>query len=179
MSKDNSSKVYAKAIYELGHENNIDVAKELTDLTEIINASNDLENLLFLEVFTVVEKLEVTKEIFKKQNFSQFVQSFVLFLIGEGRINTLPEIFKDVIVLDDHKKGFLRGTIEGANDQASEAFLAKIKVFLQEKLGHMPILSYLQNNEITAGYRVTVEDLQLDATLDNQLNNLKDYILNA
>ena len=34
-----------------------------------------------------------------------------------------------------------------------------------------------QNNNITAGYKVTVEDLQLDASLDNQLEQFKQSIL--
>ena len=54
------AKVYAKTFTELAKDNNVDIAKELTSLQEVINASNDLENVLFLEVFTEEEKSENT-----------------------------------------------------------------------------------------------------------------------
>ena len=39
--------IYAQSLFQLGKEKNVDFAKELTNLTEAINSSNDLENLLF------------------------------------------------------------------------------------------------------------------------------------
>ena len=82
-------------------------------------------------------------------------------------------------MIDDHKRGFLRGTVEGAEDAPNAAFVEKIKTYLQQKVGKDIQLSYTKNQEIAAGYRVTVEDLQLDATLENQLNQFKDTVLNA
>ena len=56
MKESNIAKVYASTFIELGKENNVDVAKELTTLTEVINLSNDLENVLFLDVFRQLKK---------------------------------------------------------------------------------------------------------------------------
>jgi F-type H+-transporting ATPase subunit delta len=100
-------------------------------------------------------------------------------LVQEKRIGFLPMIFKNVIVIDDHKKGFLRGTIEGNEDQISDEVKNKLKVYLQKKLGKEAVLTYLQNDSVSAGYRVTVEDLQLDASLDHQLDNFKESVLNS
>ncbi|EQC49994.1 ATP synthase F1, delta subunit [Bacteriovorax sp. BSW11_IV] len=178
MKEQNVSKAYAKAIIELGKESKIDVAKELTDLSELINKSGDLETLLFLDVFTVEEKLDVAKKVMAKINTSDLVQKFVAFLIGEKRMNLFPLVFKDVIVIDDHEKGFLRGTIEGSEDQVSDEFKNKMITYLKDKAGISAELKYVKNESITAGYRVTVEDLQLDASLDNQLEKFKETVLN-
>ena len=170
------AKAYAQSIVELGVELKLDLVSELTKLTETINHSNDLETLLFLEVFTADEKLSVINEVMKKLNLSQVTVNFMQFLIQEQRIGLMPMIFKNVIVIDDHNKGFLRGTIEGSEDSIPADVKEKLKKYLQQKLGSEPILEYKKSSTVTAGYRVTVEDLQLDASLENQLEKfLKKY----
>lgn len=173
------AKAYAQSIVELGVELKLDLVKELTALTEAINKSNDLETLLFLEVFTAEEKLGVLNEVMKRLGLSQITQNFMQFLIQEQRIGLMPMIFKNVIVIDDHNKGFLRGTIEGSEDTIPADVKEKLKTYLQQKLGREPILEYKKSANVTAGYRVTVEDLQLDASLENQLEKFKDSVLNS
>jgi F-type H+-transporting ATPase subunit delta len=171
------AKAYAQSLIELAKEANVDAAKELTDLSVLINKNNDLENLLFLDVFTIEEKEEVLKEILTKLGLSSIVKNFINFLVNEKRIGIFPLIFKEVIVIDDHNKGFLRGTIEGSDSDVTPEFKTKMTTYLKEKLGITAELNYVKNDDITAGYRVTVEDLQLDASLDNQLNKFKNSVL--
>ena len=173
------AKAYAQSIVELGVEMKLDLVKELTTLTEVINKSNDLETLLFLDVFSAEEKLSVINEIMKKLGLSQVTTNFMQFLISEKRIGLMPMIFKNVIVIDDHNKGFLRGTIEGSEETIPADIKEKLKTYLQNKLGREPILEYKKSNNVSAGYRVTVEDLQLDASLENQLEKFKDSVLNS
>ncbi len=178
MKEKTIAKAYAKAIYELGETNNVNVAENLTSLTETINVSNDLENVLFLESFTVEEKESVLNEILKRLDLAPVTVSFLKFLLEEKRFGMLPLIFKEIIVLDDHKKGFMRGTIEGSGSELSSEYINKLQSYLKEKLGLNPQLTYIQNDKITAGVRVTVEDYQLDASLDKQLENFKETIIN-
>lgn len=171
------AKVYAKSLLELGDEQKVAIADELTKLTEVINQSNELENVLFLELFTLEEKKNVFSEVAKKLSLSPITTETVKFLIDEKRIGILPLIIKEVIVKDDERKGFMKGTIEGTDIQIDPAFKAKIESFLKNKFGRDPHLDYVQNPKLSAGYKVTVEDLQLDASLDNQLEQFKQSIL--
>lgn len=173
------ARAYAQSIYQLGEEQNVDVTSEMTKLTEVINENNDLETVMFLDVFTIEEKQAVMNDVLSKLGLSKLVNNVISFLMEEKRLNILPLIFKEMVVLDDHKKGFMRGVIEGREEQLDKAFEEKIHAFLTEKLGTKPVLKYVKNEKVTAGYRVTVEDLQLDATLDNQLKQLKSEILNS
>ena len=173
------AKAYAQSIVELSEELKLDLAKELTTLSEAINKSNDLETLLFLDVFTIEEKLSVLDIVMDKLSLSQIIKNFLHFLIQEKRIGLMPMIFKNVIVIDDHKKGFLRGTIEGSDDSIPEDVKEKLKAYLHQKLGKEAILEYKKNENLSAGYKVTVEDLQLDATLENQLEKFKESVLNS
>ncbi len=173
------AKAYAKSIYALGEEQKIDVTEELTKLTVVINENNDLETVMFLDVFSIEEKQAVINDVLSKLGSSTLVKNVIGFLMAEQRIGLLPLIYKEIVVIDDHKKGFLRGVIEGREDQANSEVTEKIIAYLTEKIGSKPVLTYKKNENLTAGYRVTVEDLQLDATLDNQLNKLKSEILNS
>ncbi len=177
MKEKGIAKVYAKSFLELGDSNNIKFADELIALTETINQSNELENVLFLDVFTLEEKKAVFLEIAKKIQLSTLTVEAVKFLIEEKRIGLLPLITKEVVVIDDERKGFLKGTIEGQETEIDPALKLQIETFLKAKLGKIPSLSYVQNNNVSAGYKVTVNDLQLDASLDNQLNQFKQSIL--
>jgi len=171
------SKAYAKSITELAEEKKIDIAGELTDFNVLINENNNLETLLFSDVFSVEEKTSVLKFIFEKSKVSDLFRNFIYFLLNEKRMGIFPMIFKDVIVIDDDKKGFLRGTIEGSEATVNIELMEKIKAYLVKKLGKNTELEYVQSEKITAGYRVTVEDLQLDASLDNQLEVFKESVL--
>lgn len=173
------AKAYAQSIVELATELKQDLVGELTKLTEVINKSNDLETLLFLDLFTAEEKLSVLNEIMKKLNLSQTTVNFMHFLIDQKRIGLMPIIFKNVIVIDDHNKGFLRGTIEGSEESIPADVKEKLKAYLQQKLGKEAVLEYKKSAKVTAGYRVKVEDLMLDASLENQLDQFKTEILNS
>lgn len=178
MKEASIAKVYAQSFLSLGKENNVNMADELTKLTETINASNDLENVLFLDVFTNDEKTGVFTAIAEKIGLSKITTAAIKYLIDEKRIGILPLIFKEIIIIDDHEKGFLRGVIEGSADDISDDYKKKLLEAIKAQLGgNEPILEYKKNNNITAGFKVTVEDLQLDATVDNQLRHFKGSVL--
>lgn len=171
------AKVYAKSLLELGDEKNFKIADEMIKLTEVINKSNDLENVLFLDVFTLEEKKNIFIDVANKLSLSVLTTEAVKYLIDEKRIGILPLIVKEIVVIDDERKGFMKGTIEGNEAQIDPAFKNKIVSFLKAKLGTEPQLNYVQSSKISAGYKVTVGDLQLDASLDNQLEQFKQSIL--
>jgi F-type H+-transporting ATPase subunit delta len=177
MKEQSVAKVYAKSLLEIGDEQKVKIADELTALTEVINKSNELENVLFMDVFTLDEKQTVFSEVAKKINLSPLTTNAIKYLINEKRIGILPLIFKEIIVIDDERKGFIKGTIEGSDHQIDPVFKEKITSYLNKKTGRETQLEYIQNNNISAGYKVTVEDLQLDASLDHQLEQFKQSIL--
>jgi F-type H+-transporting ATPase subunit delta len=171
------AKIYARSVLELGDEKKVDIGSDLIRLTEVINSSNQLENVLFMDVFTLEEKRNVFLQVASKMNLSPLTIQTVEFLIDEKRISLLPLLIKEVIVLDDERKGFLKGTIEGREKEIDGDVRQKIENYIKNKLGKKLSLKYIQTDKITAGYKVTVDDLQLDASIDNQLEKLKQSIV--
>lgn len=173
-----TAKIYAKALVEIAKAKDIKIAEEILTLTETINSSNDLENVLFLDVFTNEEKDLVVKDIAGSLKLSKEVMEALSFLIQEKRINLLPLISKEIIVMDDDEKGFLKGTIEGNSDSISEEEKAKLVTQMKKFIsGKEMKFEYEKNEELTAGYRLTVNDMQLDASVDTQLENFKNSVL--
>lgn len=178
MKEQNIAKVYASTFIELGKEKGVDMAKDIITLTEVINSSNDLENVLFLDVFTTEEKTSVFEAIAKQAGLAEVTVNAVNYLINEKRISLLPLISKEVIIIDDHQKGFLRGTIEGSQDTISEEHKSKLIASMKKHIGDVnPQLDYVKSDDITAGYKITLGDLQLDATVDSQLKSFKESVL--
>jgi len=177
---DNSqiSKAYANAISQIADESKINFADEITKFSELISNSNELENLLFLDVFTIDERLIILDEIFKKQTFSSVLVNFIKFLITEKRFSLFNTIFKEIIIKEDLKLGFVSGMVQGSDDVPNEKLINEIKTYLEKKLGLKTKIQYSVNKNITAGYKATVGDLQVDATLENQLQKFKQEILN-
>lgn len=80
--------------------------------------------------------------------------------------------------MDDDAKGFLKGTIEGDADSISDAdkakLVSKIKEYIKDK--EMKF-EYKKSEKLTAGYKLTINDMQVDASIDKQFDILKDTIL--
>lgn len=176
MKEEKIAKSYAQALLLLGDERKLKVTEEFVAFNELINQSEDLENLLFLEVFSVEEKRNVLKDVLSEMKLSEVTVHFIFFLLNERRIYLLPLIFKEVVVLDDYRKGFLRGVVEGENEPETSV-LNKLKEYFSKKLGKEILLSYQKRDDLTAGYRATVEGMQVDVSVDHQLENLKKEIL--
>ena len=177
MKEKSVAKAYARSLISLGAEKGVDIADELTQLTEVINSSNNLENLLFLEVFTIEEKQSVLGDILERMKASPLLKNFFSFLCQEKRLGLFPLIFKEVIVIDDHNKGFLKGVITGAQEEIDPKAKERLTHYMEERLNKKVQFDYRQSSHVTAGHRLNVEDLQLDATIDNQWEQFRHSVL--
>ncbi len=179
MSDETAARIYARSFYELANDSQTPLMDELGKFWDIMHACPDLESLLFLSVFSREEKSDVFLEISKKLSLSPMVENFFSFLIQEARISLLPQIFKELVVLDDDAKGFIRGEIEGKSDELPAEFEERIKKLVEQTLNKKPLFEYKKNDSLTAGYRITVGDQQIDATFDGQLNEFKKQLFVA
>ena len=78
---------------------------------------------------------------------------------------------------EDLADGFITGTIEGNEETPDQEVIEKLKSYLEKDLKQIAKLNYVKNENISAGYKITAGDLQLDATLENQFDRLRKNIL--
>ncbi len=179
MNNHRLSRIYALSMFQLGKELGVDIVSEMVTFNELLRVSNDLENLLFLEVFSLDEKHMVLSDLIQiEEKFSPLFCNFLFFLLQERRIGKLLTIFQELVVLDDEQKGFITGVIEGRDEQISPELQKQILDYLREKLQLTPKLHYQQNLAITAGYKITAGNYQIDSRVDRQLTRMKEQILN-
>lgn len=173
------AKVYARSLYQLGKESGIEsrIAKDCQVVQEIILSSNDLENLLYLEIFTAEEKREVFEAILAKTSVTPLMKNFLYFLIEERRMGLFPGIFQEVILMEDEAQNFIKARIHGKMDQLDPQEEKQICDYLKMKLGKNPVVEYVKNEEILAGVRVMAEDLHFDASFNHQLDLFKQTLL--
>ena len=177
MNDSKVSRSYALALLDIGKENNIEVKAELDLFWELVRSNNDLESLLFMDVFTIDERLSVLTSIFEKLKLNELMQNFLMFLVENKRIGLLPSIFTFVTIEKDLSDGFITGVVEGNESEPDSNVIEKLKAHLEKELKQIANLKYKQNKNITAGYKITCGDLQLDATLENQFDRLRKNIL--
>jgi len=167
------AKTYAQAVVQIAKEQNCPIFDEVAGFIELLNKSSDLENLLFLNVFVYEEKKQVLDELFKSLKLHAVTQNFLTFLLNEKRLPLLPQIYKELIVIEDANKGFISVKVEGSQDELDAQAKSSIESYLLSKLNLKSNISYKKNDQISAGYKVVAGDNLLDATLKTQLNSFK------
>ena len=98
---------------------------------------------------------------------------FCLLLINHHRLPLLSEILKKFELLKDQHQGVLRARVEvpqATPEQASQHVKESFSKAIQQK-----IIWDDQNNGLIAGFKVTVDDVVFEASLDNSLKNYKKY----
>ena len=173
------SKTYARAIMELGKKKNIRVSGELKKILDVVEGHRKLKDVFYLDVFTLEEKRSVFSRIAGRISLNKTVANFIIFLFSEKRTALLPSIYVEVVALEDRQKGIMRGTVEGCDASANSELMGRIKNVLKDRFKGDVELTYRRSGDISAGYRVIVEDMMLDASLDNQLRRFKKTILSG
>lgn len=177
MKKEQAAQSYAYSLIELGESTKVKIDKDFDRFNQYLGESDELHSLLFLPIFTIEEKNDVLKDIFKKASLSPLFQHFIFFLIGEKRFHLIPLIYREVKTILGKKSGHIKGIIESSHKDLDSEVGKLFKKYIKSKINLDVDFEHKTNPSVSAGYRVTVEDLQLDTTLDYQLDMLKDSIV--
>jgi len=173
MKNSEIAKVYAVAAADMAKDASAPIFKEIADFVGLLNSSTNLENILFLNVFHEEEKIGVLQEVLEKCNFHALTKNFLLFILKQQRLGLIPQIYKELTVMEDAMKGFIKTTVEGPLDELEQDVKSDVESFLFKKLNKTPVITYKKNDSISAGYKVSAGDYLLDATLKTQLQEFK------
>ncbi|MCM5662391.1 ATP synthase F1 subunit delta [Galbibacter mesophilus] len=163
---------YAKAVLDYAKEQNAleAVSADMKDISATINGSKELQDALQSPIIKLSDKKAAVKEIFSGINAVS--EGLIDVLIENNRINLLKVVAEKYIILYDKMRGEEVAVVTTAvplSGELEQKVLAKVK----ELTGNNATIENKIDESIIGGFILRVGDLQYNASIANQLNNLK------
>ncbi|MFZ0488922.1 MAG: ATP synthase F1 subunit delta [Salegentibacter sp.] len=163
---------YAKAILDLAREKNSaeEVRNDMDDIIKTIAGSRDLQNMLASPVVKSNIKSQALKQIFKDTH--AITQGAFRILLENKRINILDVVAKQYIKLFQHSNHIQEAVVTTVVP-LTDSLEAKIQDKVKELTGANARIKNILDESLLGGFVLRVGDLQYDASISNNLNELK------
>ena len=163
---------YAKALLELAIEQkNVDsVLGDMQFLLQVNNDARDFELLIASPVVKADKKMEIFKLVFEQ--FEGLSMSFIELITKKRRESYLPAIAEAFEAQVKEYKGIVPMTLVSAaplDETTKDAIVAKVQSGVK---GTLEITEEI-DTELIGGFVVKMGDVQIDASVSSQFNNLK------
>lgn len=163
---------YAKALLELAIEQkNVDsVLGDMQFLLQVNNDTRDFELLIASPIVKADKKLAIFKQVFEQ--FEALTMSFVELITKNGRESYLPAIAEAFEAQVKEHKGIVPMTLVSASPldaKTKDAIVSKVQSGVNGTLEINEVI----DEELIGGFVVKMGDVQIDASVASQFNNLK------
>lgn len=164
---------YAKAILNLAKENNNDslVNDNMKLIVETIAGSNDLETMLKSPVIKAADKRKVLTALFGDK-VDTIVKGLFNLLEENKRMLMLASIAKQYSIIYDYDKRIQIAKVTTAV-ALTKSLEDKIQAKIVEITGNSASIENIVNPNIIGGFILRVGDVQYDASISNQFNELR------
>ena len=168
---------YAKALVEIGQENNaLDAyAESLTAMCDLMETSTDFREILINPVFTVDDKKAIAGQVLAKMKPDPIMSNFINLLIDRKRIDQLPGIAVAFQELLDEINGIIRAEVVSATSIADDD-LKRVTDALSQISGKKALVTPTIEPSLIGGLLAKVGDMVFDGTIRTQLNQLKESL---
>lgn len=163
---------YAKSLLEIAQEQkNVDsVLGDMIFLLQASEDSKDFDMLLTSPIINATKKIEIFEKIFDQ--FETISMDFIKLITKNGREEFLLEIAQSFEAQVKESRGIVPITIISAV-RLDDATRSKIVSKVQETVkGELEIEEKIDTSLI-GGFMLRMGDMQIDASIANQFNNLK------
>ncbi|MDD9912660.1 MAG: ATP synthase F1 subunit delta [Alphaproteobacteria bacterium] len=172
---------YATALFELAQQQKkrADVEASMAVLAKALEEAPVLASYLKNKVVSVADKTQAIQDILKTAKAPELVAKFIRFVGCEGRLSLLPEIvraFGEISALAAGKvtvKVATANALTSAQRKEIQAIATKLAVDAKEVE-----LAEEVDADLIAGVRMQIGSQAWDATVRNQLSNLKNQLSN-
>ncbi|WP_417362635.1 ATP synthase F1 subunit delta [Galbibacter sp.] len=168
---------YAKAVLAHAKEQHTleEVNQDMESIFKTIQGSSELQYMLQSPVIKLADKKAALTEIFSGMNVT--TEGLIGILVENNRINLLGAIAEKYSELYDALRGEQAAIVTTAVPLTGE-LEKKVLLKVQELTGKKAVLENKIDPTIIGGFVLRVGDLQYNASVANQLNNLKRDLLN-
>ncbi len=164
---------YAKAILQNANENNTEavVFGDMQSVYKTIEDSRELQAVLQSPIIKANDKKEALLKIFNGQ--SEATHSLINILVENKRTSLLSKVAKSYVDIYNDQQGVKVATVVTAVPLSSE-LEDKIMAKVKELTGSEKVtLNSEIDPAIIGGFILRVGDIQYNASISNQLGNLK------
>ncbi|QLE00999.1 ATP synthase F1 subunit delta [Galbibacter sp. BG1] len=163
---------YAKAVLDYAKEQNaLEVVNaDMKDIFATINGSKELQNVIQSPIIKLSNKKAALMEIFSRINTVS--QGLIDVLIENNRIDLLKVVAEKYIILYDKMRGEEVAVVTTAVPLSGE-LEKKVLAKVNELTGNKATIENKVDESIIGGFILRVGDLQYNASIAYQLNNLK------
>lgn len=164
---------YAKAVLQqaMDSDNASMVFEDMKSIQSTLTASKELRAILRSPVVKAIDKKEALLKIFV--NTSELVKSLITILVDNKRVSELGAVAESYIFLYNETKGVKVAKVTTAvplSEALEQQVLAKVK----ELTGSASVsIENIVDESIIGGFMLRIGDIQYNASIANQLGNLK------
>lgn len=177
MSEFNVSTRYARALISLAEDNKVieNVTNDFSLIFNTLTASRELRNILQSPVIDEQKKSDILMEIFKDK-CSDTTSLFLRFVVQKNRENILLDISRRFLDIMNEKLGKIELDIISAIE-LSDQQKTKIVNTLESSTNKTVVPNYSLDEKLIGGFKVKIKDTVFDASVEQQLNTLKEKLL--
>lgn len=178
MASDTISSRYAEALFELGEEHDCveQFRDELDGLVEMFDDSDDFREVLLNPGIDIEERRRAIRAVADELDLMEMVANFVMTLLDNDRIRKLRDIAEAYRGRVDEAQGRVRANLTTAIELDDDQ-RGRLQDVLSEMTGRDVVLETDVDPDLLGGAVTRVDGVVYDGSVRNQLNNLRDQIL--
>jgi F-type H+-transporting ATPase subunit delta len=167
---------YAQALMDIGKSKNsvAEIARDMKTIDDALHEVHELKALMHTPVIRPDIKRKVLHSVFGP-HVSNDVMMFIDLLVKKGRSDVLDLATQEFLRLLDVETGTQAALITSArtlDENAKQQIVSKL-----EKLSSMKVrASYAVDPKLRGGFVAKVGDTLIDASLEHQLENLREEL---
>ena len=169
---------YALALYELAIEKSEMeiVEKNVNELLNAYNTSEDLKNFIKNPTHSQSKQLEVLNKISDNLNFSKIMRNFLGVLVIKRRIFFIDKIFINFLSLASKQRGELKASLISSKNLTNEE-LESLNKDLSQTMGAPIAFDYKVDESLIGGLKMQIGSLMIDTSIKNKLKKYKQTML--
>jgi F-type H+-transporting ATPase subunit delta len=163
---------FCQTIAQENLESNLVSLKEIFDF---LVDNNEVQHFFGNPCIRVVHKQELIKAIVLKEQASPQIESLLNLLIQRDRINLMPKfirILEEEIPKSRNKVKVVFYTASALNNDFKEKIEAQTEKMINRKINS----KYIIDKKIIGGIKIKIENKLIDASIQNNLSNIKEIL---
>lgn len=164
---------YAKALFELAIElNQLEETKADAQLVyDVCRQNHDLILMFRSPIIKPVKKIAIIKEIFEKK-LNTLTLNFLIIITRNRRDTLIMDIAEQFIVIYKKYKNIISANLTTAvkvDEETKNNIISLLKKHTKAEID----LTEFVDDQLIGGFVLTFDDMQYDASLQRQIQNLK------